>query len=67
MTESIKWLQNQTKRCRPLIHCITNPISIILIRYHKASIICISIFFKRMLNYNQKEEQDISKKKKRRC
>ena len=28
MTESIKWLQNQTKRCRPLIHCITNPISI---------------------------------------
>ena len=28
MTESIKWLQNQTKRCRPLIHCITNPISL---------------------------------------
>lgn len=28
MTESIKWLLSQTKERKPLIHCITNPISI---------------------------------------
>ena len=27
------------------------------VRYYYASIICISIFYERMLNYNQKEEQ----------
>ena len=36
----------------------------ILKRYYNTFIICISIFLERMLNYNQKEEQENILKKK---